>query len=67
MNKNEYIAGLHECPIDDELCPYYDWRYQKCSLYVKEKLYPWEECEDYIEAMEINNFSIKALDKLSKV
>ena len=47
MLKNEYIERLRECSINDELCPYYDWRYQKCSMFAEEGCEPKDECDGY--------------------
>ena len=47
MLKNEYIEKLRECPSWEEECPYYDWRYHKCSMFAEENCEPKDECDSY--------------------
>ena len=45
MLKNGYISKLRDCPSWNEDCPYYDWRYHKCSMFAEENCEPKDECD----------------------
>ena len=49
MTKPEYIEKLCECTLQDESCPYFDWRYQKCNMLATENYHPRDECDMYYD------------------
>lgn len=67
MLKEDYIKALYPCLAENEDCPYFDWRYQKCAMFAQTNSFPWNECEEYHEAEMIDIFSRNVLDKLANM
>lgn len=44
---------LIECPREDYTCPYWDWKYQQCTMAAQGKGDPHEECEAFYELKNI--------------